>query len=198
MASIGRKVKEAIVEELSTELSKRRNFFVTALNRLPASETDALRQKLFASHAHLIMVSRRLGRRAIEPLNIAGLTGLLEGSVGLVVTGEESLPAAKIIVEFRRAHEERMSVKGGLIDGQLLDGSTVEQLAGLPPKPVLLAHVAATIESPIADVIMTIERLIGDPAWIAEQAAAKSSESIVHSPPITHCGLLRTRRVHNG
>lgn len=173
MASVGRKVKEAVVEELSTELSKRRNFLVTTMNRLPVSETDALRQKLYASQAQLIMVSRRLGRRAIEPLNIAGLTGLLEGSVGLVVTGEEALPAAKIIVEFRRAHEERMSVKGGLIDGQLLDGSTVEQLASLPPKPVLLAHVVATIESPIADVIMTIERLIGDPAWIAEQAAAK-------------------------
>ncbi|MBI3011582.1 MAG: 50S ribosomal protein L10 [Candidatus Omnitrophica bacterium] len=173
MASVGRKVKAAIVEELSTELSKRPNFLVMAMNRLPASETDALRQKLYASQAKLIMVSRRLLRRAIEPLDITGLKELLEGSVGLVVTGEEALPAAKIIVEFRRAHEERMSVKGGLIDGQLLDGCTVEQLGSLPPKPALLAHVVATIESPIADVIMTIERLIGDLAWITEQAAAK-------------------------
>ncbi|MBI2495327.1 MAG: 50S ribosomal protein L10 [Candidatus Omnitrophica bacterium] len=172
MASVGRKVKEAIVEELSTKLSKRPNVLVTAMNRLQAPETDALREKLYASHAQLIMGSRRLLRRAIEPLNVAGLKELLEGSVGLVVTGEEAQPAAKIIVEFRRAHEEQVSVKGGLIDGHLLDGGTVEQLASLPPKPALLAHVVATIESPIAEVIMMIERLIGDLVWIAEQAAA--------------------------
>ena len=175
MASVGRLVKESMVEEISTELSKRPDFFVTAVNRLPASEADLFRRKLSASQARLVVIKRRLGRRAIESLKLSGLAELLEGSVGLVLPGADVLPIAKLIVEFIKTHEEQVAVRGAVIDGQVLDKSRVEQLAHLPPKPVLLAQVVATIESPLADVIVTIERLIGDVAWTAEQAAAKKS-----------------------
>lgn len=176
MASVGRMVKESIVEELSTALSKQPNFFVTSITRLPASEADVFRRKLSASQAHLIMVNRRLGRRVLKPLNIAGLQELLEGSVGFVLAGGDVLPIAKLIVEFRKAHAEGIAVRGALIDGALLDTPAVETLASLPPKPMLLAQVVATIESPIADLIFTIERLIADVAWVVEQAAKPKKE----------------------
>ncbi|MBI2105172.1 MAG: 50S ribosomal protein L10 [Candidatus Omnitrophica bacterium] len=172
MARVGRMVKEAGVEELSTALSSRPNFFVAGVNRLPASDADAFRKQLSGSQARLVVVKRRLGRRAVERLKIDGLANLFEGSVGIVLAGDDALLAAKLLVEFRKAHEERLSVRGGVIDGQLLDPARVEELAQLPPKPVLLAQVVLTLESPLADVIFTLERLIGDIAWLAEQAAA--------------------------
>ena len=166
-------VKESIVDELSTALSKQPNVFVTSINRLPASEADVFRRRLSTSQARLIMINRRLGQRVVAPLHIAGLQELLEGSVGLVLAGGDVPPIAKLIVEFRKAHAEGMAVRGALIDGALLDTPAVETLASLPPKPMLLAQVVSTIESPIADLIFTVERLIGDLAWLVEQAAAK-------------------------
>ena len=165
-------VKETGVQEVSARLSEHPNFFVAAVNRLPAVEADAFRLKLFASRARLLMVKRKLGQRALEPLKISGLADLLEGSVGLVLSGDDPLSVARIIIEFRKTHEEQLIVRGAVIDGQLLDHARVEQLAQLPPKPILLAQVVATLESPIADVIFTLERLIGDIAWTLEQAAA--------------------------
>ncbi len=173
MAKVGRFVKESILEELSARLSEQPNLFVTTLGRLPASEADRLRQQLYSSKAKLVMVKRRIGRRAVDALKVPGLVELLEGSVGLVLPSEDVLPTAKLLVDFVKAHEEQVTVRGAVIDGQLLDTKRVVELAGLPPKPVLLAQVVATIEAPIADVIFTIERLIGDIAWVAEQAAAK-------------------------
>ena len=175
MAKVGRMVKESSVAEVVDRLALSPNFFVTAVNRLPADETDAFRQKLFASRASLVMVKRRLGQRAVEPLKIAGLAELLEGSICLVLVGDDPLATAKLIMEFRKSREEQLLVRGGVVDGQLLDTARVEQLAQLPPKPVLLAQVVATLEAPIADVIFTIERLIGDIAWLAEQVAATKS-----------------------
>ena len=173
MAKVGRMVKETSVQEIATNLSERPNFFITAVNRLPAAETDAFRQKLFASQARLLMIKRTLGLRAFEPLKISGLSELLEGSIGIILSGDDPLLVAKTIAEFRKAHEEQLMVRGAVIDGQLLDQARVQQLAELPPKPMLLAYVVATIESPMADVIFTIERLIGDLAWLAEQVASK-------------------------
>lgn len=172
MARVGRMVKESMVKTLETELAERPSFFVTRVNRLTAVEADGLRQKLYASKAKLIVMQRKLGQRVLEPLKIPGLADLLEGSVGLVLPSEDVLPAAKLIVDFIKTHEDQLAVRGGVVDGQLLDKSHVEQLASLSPKPMLLAQVVATIESPLADVIFTLERLIGDLAWLAEQAAA--------------------------
>ena len=173
MANVGRLVKETAVKELSDRLSQRPDFLVASVNRLTAGEADSLRQKLFASQARLVMIKRTFGKRMLDQKNLAAVAELFEGSVGIVLPGEEILPAAKILVEFIKTREDKLSVRGGFIDGALLDKTRVELLASLPPKPVLLAQVVATIESPIADVIFTLERLIGDLIWAADQAAEK-------------------------
>ena len=62
MPSVGRMVKESIVEELSQTLSKRPNVFVTSFNRLSSPEADLLRQ--YAEPANLLRVVAREGRLA--------------------------------------------------------------------------------------------------------------------------------------
>ena len=173
MPNVGRLVKESAVKELSERLSQRPDFLVTTMKRLPVAEADRLRQKLSGSQARLVMIKRTLGERMMEQLNLSGVTELFEGSVGLVLPGEDILPAAKTVVEFIKTHEEQLAVRGAFIEGVLLDKQRVEQLASLPPKPMLLAQFVATIESPIADVIFTLERLIGDLIYAADQAAEK-------------------------
>lgn len=177
MPSIGRLVKESIARELVDELTQRPNVLVTTIHRLPAVEADGLRRQLHVSKAKLVVVKRRLGRRTAEQLKLAGLPELLDGSVGLILTADDVLPAAKLLIDFHKAHEDQLAVRGGLIDGQVLDKSRIEQLANLPPKPQLLAQVVFTIESPIAELIGVIEQLVGQIAWLAEQAAAKKPQA---------------------
>ena len=173
MPNVGRLVKESVVKELSERLSQRPDVLVTTVNRLSSVEADSLRRKLFSSQARLVLVKRTLGKRMMDQLNLSSVTELFEGSVGLILPGEDVLPAAKIIVEFIKTHEEQLAVRGAFIEGVLLDKQRVEELASLPPKPVLLAQVVATIESPMADLIFTVERLIGDLIWATDQAAEK-------------------------
>ena len=173
MAKVGRLVKESSMSEFSNRLAERSNFFVMTMTKLPASEADIFRRKLSTTSSKLVVVKRRLGQRVIEPLKISGLAELLEGSVGFILAGEDVLAAAKILMDFQKGNEEKFGVRGGVVDGQLLDKSRLQELASLPPKPVLLAQVLSMIESPLTDVIFTIERLIGDLAWAAEQAATK-------------------------
>ena len=174
MAQVGRLVKESLIEHVTNRLNEHPNFFVTSITKLPASEADVFRQKLFASHARLVMVKRRLGLRAVEGLKLSGSRELLQGSVAFILaSGEDAAQIAKLISDFRKSHEEQLVVQGAFIDGQLLDKSRVEQLAQLPSKFVLLAQVVGAIESPMADVIFTLERLIGDLGWVVEQMATK-------------------------
>lgn len=182
MAQAGRLVKETLVQEITARLTERPNFVVTTVNRLSAPEADDLRRKLSVSQAQFLLVKRSLGLLAIKSLKISNIDALLAGQVGLVLPGDDVAQTLKAIVDFIKTHEEKLGVRGAWVDGQVMDKKTVEQLAALPPRPVLLAQVVGTLEAPIADVIFTLERLIGDIAWIAEQASEKKPTAAPVAP----------------
>lgn len=176
MAKIGRLVKDSMVQEVASRLTQHPSLFITAMRRLSAADSDALRQKLFASQAHLRIVKRSLGRRLLTNANISGLSAMGEaanGSLGFVLAGEDALPVAKHLVDFIKEHTDCLVLQGGMVEGQVFNKQSVEMLAALPPKPTLLAQVVFTIESPIADVAFTVERLIGEACFIIEQLAEK-------------------------
>jgi len=168
---VGRLMKEQMLEDLSRQLGERPNLFVTQVNRLSASGANTFRQQLHASGARFLVVKRRLGQRALASLKVDGVADLLEGSVGLVLPHAEGEIIAKLIAEFIKANVGQLTIRGAVLDGQVMDRQRVEELASLPPKAILLAQVVLTIESPMADVIFTVERLIGDVAWIIEERA---------------------------
>jgi large subunit ribosomal protein L10 len=74
-------------------------------------------------------------------------------------------------------------VRGGLVEGQVLDGKRVVALANLPARPQLMAEVVGVLEAPMTDLVFTLERLIGDVAWIIEEAAKKQPAAPAAAAP---------------
>ena len=70
-----------------------------------------------------------------------------------------------------KADEEKLTVRGGLVEGQVLDKKGVEHVANLPSKPQLVAQLIGVIESPIANVIMTMESVLSELAYIIDEAS---------------------------
>ncbi len=173
MAKVGRLVKDMIVQELSMVLKDRPSFFVTSLGPLQAVEADGLRKRLRGANARMVMVKRTLGLRGITGVPADDIKGLFSGSVALVLPGEDIIPAAKLLVDFAKANQEKVSVRGGWVDGQLLDAKRFEQYANLPSKPQLIADVIGGIEAPLANLIFTIESVLGELPWILEEAGKK-------------------------
>lgn len=173
MAKVGRLVKELAVRELATALSERQDFFVTAVGNLQAVEADALRKRLQGAHSRLFMAKRTFSLRSLSELKLDSLQELLAGSVAFVLPGEEVAQVAKLIVEFAKAHGGKLIIRGGWVDGQRLDSKRVEELASLPPKPTLMAHVIGSLEAPITSLIFGIEGLLSELVWVLEAAAKK-------------------------
>jgi large subunit ribosomal protein L10 len=174
MAKVGRLVKDIMVRDVEAALQQQPTFFVTSLGPLPAVETDGLRKRLAGAQARMLVVKRTLGLRGVSALAGDGASALFSGSIALVLPSDQDvLPTAKVLVEFAKANQEKFTVRGGFVEGQLLNAKRVEELAGLPGRPQLMAQVVGALEAPISDLIFTIERLIGDIAWIVEEAAKK-------------------------
>ena len=193
MAKVGRLVKERMVEELSEALKGSASVLIASMGPLKAAEADSLRKRLRGSQARMVVAKRTLGTRSLsalwspagrnperEPPAKAGarvegatddrLVTLLSGSVVFVIPGEDIVKTAKIVVEFAKANEGKLMVRGGWVEGQVLGDKSIEAIASLPPKPQLIANVVGALEASFSNLIWTVEHHLSDLAWVIEEA----------------------------
>ena len=183
MPQVGRLAKDMMVQELTGQLKERPNFFVAGIGRLSATDADRLRKRLQAMQARMLMVKRTLGLQGLTAMKIdGGVNRLVEGSIAFVFPGEDLIPAAKLLADFAKAEQEKLNIRGGLVDGQLLDPHQFNELANLPTRPQLMAQLIGVLESPLADVVFTLERVLGDLPWVLEEAAKTATSD---QPPAT-------------
>src|SRR5690606_40377703 len=90
----------------------------------------------------------------------ANLSGALQGMTGVAWSFEEPSAAARIAKEFAKDNE-KLVIKAGVLDGQVLDAKAVEnQLASLPSKDEARAQLLATFMAPAQSFV----RLLNAPA----------------------------------
>lgn len=100
-------------------------------------------------HARVSVVKNTLARRAANEAGREELMPLLEGPTALVwVDGDPAL-AAKALAAFAKEHDERPSLKGGLLEGDALPPAEIIELTKLPSKEVLVGKLVGAIASPI-------------------------------------------------
>lgn len=178
MAKVGRYVKELMVQELTNALHTRPNFFVASLGPLSAAAADTLRKRLRTTQAEMLVLKRTLGLLGARQLQLEGIDAFFTGSVALVLPGEELIPAAKLLVDFAKESQDKLVLRGGVVEGQLLDDKALEGLAHLPPRPQLMAQVVGAIESPLTDLILTVEGVLGELAWLLEEASTHHPQPV--------------------
>ncbi len=172
MAKVGRLVKERMVEELSDALKSSTSLLIASMGPMKAAETDSLRKRLRGSQARMFVAKRTLGTRSLSALvSDDRLTALLSGSVAFVIPGADVIKTAKIIVEFAKANEGKLTVRGGWVEGQVLNNKSIETIASLPSKLQLIAEVVGALESPFSSLILALEHHMSDLAWVVEEAA---------------------------
>ena len=185
MAKVGRQVKESMVQELTSALKERPVFFVASVGPLQAGDADTLRKRLSGVQARLLMMKRTLGLQGIRALKLDQTEGLFDGSVTLVLPGEDIIPAAKLLFDFAKEAQDKLTIRGGFIDGELFDQKRLKELADLPSRPVLIAQLIGVIESPISDVVVTLEAAISELAWVIEEASKKKPVAPTPAPAAT-------------
>ena len=110
----------------------------------------ALRARLRAAGVEYVVVKNTLAERALEGLELPDIAEFFKGPTGLVIGQEDAVTAAKVLAEFAKDHDNRPTVKVGIVDRQAVTAEEVARLSKLPPREMLLAELAGPLESPMA------------------------------------------------
>ena len=112
---------------------------------------------------------------------VASLTEKLQGAAagiivdykGITVASDPVAPA-RVIADYAKKLNGKFEIKGGFMDGKVVDMATINALAAIPALPVLQAQVLGTMLAPITSLACVLKQIAekdGAPAEAAEAAA---------------------------
>ena len=131
----------AVIKE---ELSNAGAVWVVDYCGLTVKEVQELRRSVREAGASMKVYKNTVMRIALSEAELPTLDDMLHGPSAFVFAGEDVAAAAKAVKNFAKSND-KLEIKGGLMEGKAVTAAEVEAIASLPSREELLAHIAAAI-----------------------------------------------------
>lgn len=141
--------KKKIVQDLSEKIKDAKSVVIADFTGLKVADSEALRKKCKEQSVYFTATKKTLLNLALKEQGLDLDAGTLEGSLGVAVSQEDEVAAAKIVKEFAKDHEQ-VTFQAGMLEGTLISVEKLKQLADLPSKQELLAKVVGSLKAPIS------------------------------------------------
>ena len=150
-------INRMIVRELSGDFSEAEGMMIVSLAGLSVHETEDLRNGLAEHGVRLRMVRNRLARIALTERGLEPPEDLLVGNIGFVCGDtEEAIHAAKVLHKSDARKAGKVALKGGLLEGNLLDQDGAQALASLPGRDELRTKIVTAISGPARQLVQIL------------------------------------------
>lgn len=140
--------KKQTVEEIRGKLGAAQSVVITEYRGLTVSQATELRSKLKEAGAELKVYKNTLVKIAAEQEGVSGLDEYLQGPTAWAFSMQDPVSAAKVLLSFAKTND-KLVIKGGIIEKQAFAASRVKALAELPSREVLLSQLLGALQGPL-------------------------------------------------
>ena len=152
------RLKELMLKEYEQRFENIGNVFLIRYSGLDMHETNELRRRIFDSGNTMFHVRNLILTRALDTVGLAEFARYVAGP-SAVVYGDDVIAGIKVVSEFAKENGN-VEVHGGYFDGEVLTPEEVKELAGLPPREVLLAQLMGAMRGPVTGVASALQGLL--------------------------------------
>ena len=139
---------------------------------LTVKEIQELRSNIREAGASMKVYKNTLMRLALSESELPTLDDMLEGPSAFVFAGSDVAAAAKAVKEFAKKND-KLEIKGGLMEGAAVSAAEVEAIASLPSREELLAQIAGAISGVARGLAVAIN---GVPRGLAQVTKAVADQ----------------------
>ena len=143
------KQKKVIVAELTEKVANAKMGVVVDYRGITVEDDTKLRKALREAGVDYKVVKNTYLRFAFNSNNLEELNSQLEGTTAVAMWSSDSFEGAKLLAK-QAESLATFNIKGGFMDGKAIDAETVNGLAKLPPREVLIAQVLGGLNAPVA------------------------------------------------
>jgi large subunit ribosomal protein L10 len=140
--------KVAAVAELADEFRESNGAVLTEYRGLTVKQLQELRRSL-AGNANYAVAKNTLTKLAAKEAEVELPDELLVGPTAIAFITGDVVEAAKGLRDFAKANAQ-LVIKGGFLDGKVLQPDEIKKLADLESREVLLAKLAGGMKASIA------------------------------------------------
>jgi large subunit ribosomal protein L10 len=149
--AISKELKEVLVDKYKRLISENSAVILTSNSGLSVKEMEGLRKNIREVGGEFLVVKNTLVKRAFDETDTPMPDGGLEGTTAIGATTEDVIGLAKAIVDLSR-EVDTFTIKGAIIDGDVVETTRIRMLADLPPLPVLQSQLLSVLQAPAARV----------------------------------------------
>ncbi len=147
--------KAEIIESLTTEFKDAQSVIFCDYKGLSVGELESLRNSAREKDVKVQVAKNTLATLALKA---AELEGIELNDTNILVWGEDSVAASKVVADFAKDNE-KFVIKSAYIDRAVADTAKVEAFAKLPGREELLGMLAATWMAPVANFTIGLNAL---------------------------------------
>jgi large subunit ribosomal protein L10 len=147
--------KHQTVEELKGIFASNNIVIITHNKGLTVSQVKDLRKKAKQVDSQYLVAKNTLVKIALKGSKFKELEELMEGPTSLTYS-TDVVAASKVLNDFIKENE-KLEIRGGMMDGVFLDTNAVKRLASLPSLDELRAKLLALFNTPATRIAQIIQ-----------------------------------------
>ena len=157
--------KEAIaqkaqqVEDIAEKVKKAKSVVLVDYRGLTVAQDTEMRVSLLQAGVDYKVLKNRLVLRAFNGCGFDGLEKVLEGPTAVAFGYEDPVAPAKIVAETVTKTNNKIAIKGGIIEGKQASVDEINALAKIPAKPVLVAQLLGMLTNPMRSLAVALSEI---------------------------------------
>jgi large subunit ribosomal protein L10 len=151
-----REEKVQAVNEIATKLRNSQTTVVADYRGLTVAQVTELRRQLRDAVIEFVVLKNTLTRLATAKENLTELDQYLTGPNAIAFSTEDVIAPAKIIAEFAKKNE-KLEIKGGVIEGKVVGADEIKALAALPSREGLLSMLLSVLQAPVRNFALAVK-----------------------------------------
>lgn len=175
--AISKERKTELVAAYKDFLSSASGIVITEYRGMTVTQVSDLRARLRDVQGRYIITKNTLFKIALQDLGWPVPDDLMVGTTG-VAFGRENFPAvAKSVLGYSKDFPEILSIKGGVMTGQILDAAQVDTISSLPSLDELRAQLAGLIVQPAAGLVSVLNAGVASVAQVLAAYVQQQEEA---------------------
>ena len=166
--------KKAAVEALADKMSHATAGVLVKYQGITVEDDTKLRAALRAAGVEYAVIKNTLIGKACEKVGFDAMKSELEGMNAIAISAEDPIAPAKILKEYADKIET-FEIRGGFLDGAVVDAKVVNELAEIPPKEVLIGKLLGSIQGPLYGLACGLQAIIDKSGEAPAEAAAEEA-----------------------
>lgn len=149
---------------------------------ITVDQDTALRKALRTAGVDYKVYKNTMTERACDEVGYSDLKQYLTGMTALALSSDDAVAPAKILKEYADK-VPTFEIKGGFIDGAILDQAGVMELANIPNKETLVCKIMLGMQNPVYKLAYALQAIIDKSGEeVPAEEAAPAEEAPAEAP----------------